>query len=140
MDVEITVDLFHVSFGIINQLRNRKDLTCHWGQQNHSYSPIWASERVLPLQLVRVRESTRESPDEPAPPWMWRWLLTYSMCLLVSLGSSEKTYHGTGANRTTLTHQSGLPREGITLHSSWLEKLLDRVLMNQHLHGCGDGC
>ena len=44
MDVEITVDLFHVSFGIVNQLR--KDLTCHWGQQNHSYSPIWASETV----------------------------------------------------------------------------------------------
>ena len=51
MDVEITVDLFHVSFGIVNQLR--KDLTCHWGQQNHSYSPIWASEREgnPPLQL-----------------------------------------------------------------------------------------
>ena len=44
MDVYVTDDLFPVSFGIIRQLRN--DLPCHWGQQNHSYSPIWASERV----------------------------------------------------------------------------------------------
>ena len=44
MDVEMADDLFHVSFGIIRQLR--KDLPCHWGQHIHSYSPIiWASER-----------------------------------------------------------------------------------------------
>ena len=38
MDVEIAVDLFHVSFGIMRQLR--KDLPWQWGQHNHSYSPI----------------------------------------------------------------------------------------------------
>ena len=45
MDVEMADDLFHVSFGTIRQLR--KDLPCHWDQQIHSYSPIWASERGL---------------------------------------------------------------------------------------------
>ena len=33
MDVEITDDLFHVSFGIIRQLG--KDLPHHWSHQNH---------------------------------------------------------------------------------------------------------
>ena len=55
MDVKIADDLFHVSFGIIRQLR--KDLPCHWGQQIHSYSPIkiYASERGLPLYSWLVR-------------------------------------------------------------------------------------
>ena len=51
MDVEITDDLFHVSFGILGQLG--KDLPSHGSHQNHSDSPIWTSERgLLILQLV----------------------------------------------------------------------------------------
>ena len=43
--------LFHVSLGIIGQLG--KGSPCLWVQQNHSYPPIWASDRWLPLQLAR---------------------------------------------------------------------------------------
>ena len=50
MDVDIADDLFDVSFGIIRQLG--KDSIWHWSQHNHSDSPIWTSERGLPLQLV----------------------------------------------------------------------------------------
>ena len=54
MEMEITVDLFHVSFGIMRQLF--KDLPRLWSQQNHSNSPIWASsesERGLLLEVAR---------------------------------------------------------------------------------------
>ena len=44
MEMEMTDDLFHVSFGIMRQVF--KDLPSPWGQQKHSNSQIWASETV----------------------------------------------------------------------------------------------
>ena len=49
--------------------------------------------------------------------------LFHAMCLLASLGSLEKTYHVTGANRSTLTHQSGLLREGFPSTAGLLVRL-----------------
>ena len=45
MVMEITVDSFHVSFGIIGQLW--KVFQSLSGQQNHLCSPIWASGRIF---------------------------------------------------------------------------------------------
>ena len=50
---------------------------------------------------------------EAALPRRWRSLLTHSMwCLLASWGSYSKTCQVSAATRSTLTHQSGLPRGG----------------------------
>ena len=49
----------------------------------------------------------------------WEMTVDFSsMCLLASLGSLEKTFHGTEDSRTIHTHQSGLLREGFPY--SWL--------------------
>ena len=104
MDVEITDDLFHVcllaSLGSLEK-------TCH---------ATGASRTTQTHQSGLLREGFPYSwfggdnegwcHEKPALSWMWILLMTYSMCLLVSLGSLEKTYHITGANRTIHTHQS----------------------------------
>ena len=50
MDVKITDDLFHVSFGTLRQVG--KDFKVYQSHQNHPYSPIWTSEIGRPLQLA----------------------------------------------------------------------------------------
>ena len=50
MEMEITDDLFHVSFGIMRQVF--KDLPSLWGHQNHPNSPIHVSIVEVSSELL----------------------------------------------------------------------------------------
>ena len=48
MDMELSADLFHGQCGIMRQLY--KAFQGFWYNQSHSYSPMWASDRVYPYR------------------------------------------------------------------------------------------
>ena len=102
MDIEITDDSFHVSFGIIRQL---------W-KVYHSLKVLVLINLFLWQRAFDIESFSWLKWDYWLVPWWiiastWilRSLMTHSMNLLASLGSYEKTFKVSQVSRTTCTHQ-----------------------------------
>ena len=133
MDVKITVDLFHVSFGIIGQLG--KDLIWHWSQQNHSDPPIWTSERGLPLQLVwGLQDGAMIKTSASMDVEVAEDLFHVSFGIIRQLGK-DLIWHWSQQNHSDPPIWT--PQRGLPLQLVW--GLQDGAMINQCFHGCG-GC